>query len=180
MTYLNFKPGKYIIVVGVFLLINGCDYINNGKRLINMYKTPIKIEYPLKRYDLENKWSGYECNNKYKVISYIDATCSKCIETLIDWKRFMQKHRDWNIDYLFYVKPIDVELLAEFLKEIEFNYPIIIDEENEFLKNNASPIEENVSAKIIWLINDENKIIISGDPINNNRILKAYESVFQK
>ena len=178
MTYLNFKHCKYIIVV--FMIINGCDYIKNGKRLIKLYKTLIKIEYPLNRYDLENKWSSYECNNKYKVISYIDATCGKCTETLIDWKRFMQKHRDWDVDYLFYIKPTDIELLAEFLKEIEFNYPIIIDEGNEFFKNNTRPIEENESAKIIWLINAENKIIISGDPINNKRILKAYESVFQK
>jgi hypothetical protein len=180
MTYLNFKHCKYIIVVGVFMIINGCDYIKNGKRLIKLSQTPIKIEYPLKRYDLENKWTDYERNNKYKVINYIDATCSTCIETLIDWKRFMQKHRDWEIDYYFYIKPTDIEFLAEFLKDIEFNYPIIIDEGNQFLKNNNRPIEENLSAKIIWLINAENKIIISGDPINNSRILKAYESVFQK
>ena len=37
------------------------------------------------------------------------------------------------------VKPTDIEFLAEFLKEIEFNYPIIIDEGNEFLKNNTRP-----------------------------------------
>ena len=55
--------------------------------------------------------------------------------------------------FFFNVKSTDIEFLAEFLKEIEFNYPIIIDEGNEFLKNNTRPIEENVSAKIIWLIN---------------------------
>lgn len=180
MTYLNIKNYKYIIVVGVFMTINGCDYIKNNQRLIKQNQTPIKIEYPLKRYDLENKWTDYECNNKYKVINYIDATCGKCIETLIDWKRFMQKYRDWDVDYLFYIKPSNTDVLVEFLKEIEFKYPIIIDEGNEFFNNNTRLIEENESVKIIWLVNTENKIIISGDPINNNRILKAYESVFQK
>lgn len=180
MTYLNFKHCKYLTVIVVFVVVVGCEYVNNGKHLIKLSQTPIKIEYPLKRYDLENKWTCYESNSKYKVIVYIDVTCSTCIETLIDWKRFMQKKCDWDIEYLFYVGSTDVEFLSEFLKEIEFNYPIIIDEGNIFLKSNASAIEENVSAKIIWLINAENKVIISGDPINNKRILKAYESVFLK
>lgn len=179
MTYLNFKNCKYIVVV-VFMIINGCDFIKNGKSLIKLFQTQIKIDYPLKRYDLENKWTDYERNSKYKVINYIDASCSSCIETLIDWKQFMQKNSDWDIDYLFYIKPTDIELLSEFLKEFEFNYPLIIDEGSEFFKNNSKPIEENMGAKIIWLINAENKIVISGDPINNHRILKAYESVFQK
>jgi hypothetical protein len=179
MIYLNFKHYKYVIVVGLFMIINGCNFIKNGQHLVKLYKTPVNIKYPLKRYDLENKWTDYKYNNKYKVINYIDVTCGKCLETLISWKRFMQKYRAWNVDYLFYIKPIDIELLAEFLKEIEFNYPIIIDEGNEFCKNNIGLIK-NENAKIIWLVNAENKIIISGDPINNNRILKAYESIFQK
>ena len=36
MTYLNFKHCKYIIVVGVFMIIDGCDYMKNGKRLIKL------------------------------------------------------------------------------------------------------------------------------------------------
>lgn len=179
MIYLIFKYYKYVIVVGMFLIINGCDFIKNSQCLIKLNQTPVNIEYPLKRYDFENKWTDYTCNSKYKVIIYIDVTCGRCLETLISWKRLMQKYPNWNVDYLFYIKPTDIELLTEFLKEIEFNYPIIIDEGNEFYESITGLIEIE-SAKIIWLINAENKIIINGDPINNNGILKAYQSILQK
>ncbi len=178
MTCLNFKHYKLVIVGSLLMIINGCDFVKNGKHLIKLYQTPVNIVYPVKRYDVENNWTDYKYNNKYKVICYIDVTCGKCLESLMSWKRFMQKYSDWNVDYLFYIKPIDIELLVNFLKEIEFNYPIIIDEGDEFWGNNIGLIE-NESAKIIWLINAKKKIMISGDPINNNRILSAYQLIFQ-
>lgn len=72
----------------------------------------------------------------YKIVSYIDtAGCVSCQLKLVEWQRFMGEvdaASPKHTPFIFYLYPKDTQdLLIEFRREA-FDYPVCLDEKDEF------------------------------------------------
>lgn len=111
----------------------------------------------------------------YKIVSYIDtAGCVSCQLKLAEWKRFMEEVdavSPTHIPFIFYLYPKKVkDLLIEFRREA-FDYPVCLDEKDEF--NRLNKLAESKALRT-FLLDKENRIIAIGNPIENPNVKKFY------
>lgn len=118
-------------------------------------------------------------SREYKYIVYIDSTqCSTCnIEQLYHWKEFIDKFE--TVAFYFIIAPQSkaaVSSLPRHFYKTSLNYPIFIDENYSFMRNNphipSDPTYHNL------LLDKDNKVLMVGSPIYNDKIEKLlYEIV---
>lgn len=111
----------------------------------------------------------------YKIVSYIDtAGCTTCQLKLAEWQRFMEEvdaASPTHTPFIFYLYPKDVkDLLIEFRREA-FDYPVCLDEKDEF--NRLNKLAESKALRT-FLLDKENKIVAIGNPIENPNVKKFY------
>ena len=111
----------------------------------------------------------------YKIVSYIDtAGCVACQLKLAEWQRFMgevDKASPTHTPFIFYLYPKEVkDLLIEFRREA-FDYPVCLDEKDEF--NRLNKLAESKALRT-FLLDKENKIVAIGNPIENPNVKKFY------
>lgn len=111
----------------------------------------------------------------YKIVSYIDtAGCTTCQLKLAEWQRFMDEvdaASSTHTPFIFYLFPKDVkDLLIEFRREA-FDYPVCLDEKDEF--NRLNKLAESKALRT-FLLDKENKIVAIGNPIENPNVKKFY------
>ena len=108
----------------------------------------------------------------YKIVSYIDtAGCVSCQLKLAEWQRFMDEvdaASSTHTPFIFYLYPKDVkDLLIEFRREA-FDYPVCLDEKNEF--NRLNKLAESKALRT-FLLDKENRIIAIGNPFRLSKTL---------
>ena len=111
----------------------------------------------------------------YKIVSYIDtAGCVSCQLKLAEWQRFMDEvdaATSTHTPFIFYLYPKEVkDLLIEFRREA-FDYPVCLDEKDEF--NRLNKLAESKALRT-FLLDKENKIVAIGNPIENPNVKKFY------
>ena len=111
----------------------------------------------------------------YKIVSYIDtAGCTTCQLKLAEWQRFMNEvdaASSTHTPFIFYLYPKNVkDLLIEFRREA-FDYPVCLDEKDEF--NRLNKLAESKALRT-FLLDKENKIVAIGNPIENTNVKKFY------
>ena len=111
----------------------------------------------------------------YKIVSYIDtAGCVACQLKLAEWQRFMDEvdaASSTHTPFIFYLYPKDTkDLLIEFRREA-FDYPVCLDEKDEF--NRLNKLAESKALRT-FLLDKENKIVAIGNPIENPNVKKFY------
>lgn len=111
----------------------------------------------------------------YKIVSYIDtAGCVSCQLKLTEWRRFMDEVDNaspTHTPFIFYLYPKEVkDLLIEFRREA-FDYPVCLDEKDEF--NRLNKLAESKALRT-FLLDKENKIVAIGNPIENPNVKKFY------
>ena len=113
--------------------------------------------------------------SNYKIVSYIDtAGCTTCQLKLAEWQRFMEEvdaASPIHTPFIFYLYPKEVkDLLIEFRREA-FDYPVCLDEKDEF--NRLNKLAESKALRT-FLLDKENKIVAIGNPIENPNVKKFY------
>lgn len=108
----------------------------------------------------------------YKIVSYIDtAGCTTCQLKLAEWQRFMDEvdaASSTHTPFIFYLYPKEVkDLLIEFRREA-FDYPVCLDEKDEF--NRLNKLAESKALRT-FLLDKENRIIAIGNPFILSRTL---------
>ena len=88
--------------------------------------------------------------SNYKIVSYIDtAGCTTCQLKLAEWQRFMgevDNASSTHTPFIFYLYPKEVkDLLVEFRREA-FDYPVCLDEKDEF--NRLNKLAESKALKM--------------------------------
>lgn len=111
----------------------------------------------------------------YKVVSYIDTTgCVSCQLKLADWQQFINEvdaASSTHIPFIFYLFSKNVEdLLVDFRREA-FDYPVCLDEKDEF--NRLNKLAKSRVLRT-FLLNKENKIVAIGNPIENSNVKRIY------
>jgi len=122
---------------------------------------------------LQNKWD-------YAVLSYTDSMgCTSCKLQLNRWRSFINETDtllEKRIAYLFIIHPFERKELIQLLKEYKFDYPVCIDEENVFNKQNHLP-ENDVFQT--FLLDENNKVLAIGNPVLNPAVKELYLKIIQ-
>lgn len=115
----------------------------------------------------------------FKIVSYVDSIgCTSCKLNLNMWKNLITEFDsiDSEVSFLFYIHPGDAHELKKLLKREKFEYPVCIDENDEFNKLNNFPSDVNFHT---FLIDQSNKIVAIGNPAHNPKIRELYLKIIR-
>ncbi|MDD6015270.1 MAG: hypothetical protein PUC18_03120 [Prevotellaceae bacterium] len=131
-----------------------------------------------------NDTVSFEMNKEYKVLTYIsEDDCFPCVLNKLDWTDLMNEvdsvsHH--HVSYIFVVHPSDVKTLVNFQRNYSFDLPVFVDIMDSVNILNEFPASSMMHS---FLLDNDNKVVLVGQPILNNRIrdlyIKTIESVFQ-
>jgi len=123
--------------------------------------------------------SSYLWNKPYKIFTYIDSIgCSSCQLGMFDWYALIDlcKLQHFDVSFLFVVHSSDFTHFDSEVLSFQFDYPIIYDYQNQFDKlNNFPPLPFRT-----FLLNKDNKVILTGTPINNPEMWKLYKKEIEQ
>lgn len=120
-------------------------------------------------------------NSQYKLVVYKDSmSCTPYyIETLSKWNRILNKYNKDVLAIFFILSPSEEEEedFRLLLRYSDFKYPVLIDNEQMFLKLNKQ-IPNNKKLHT-FLLNSNNDVIFIGNPLENGRIEDLFEKQIQ-
>lgn len=123
---------------------------------------------------LKRKPISSPLEKKAKIMTIINASCGTCIEELKKWNDFIKITDTSLVGYVFLLYSNDDLMTFENTNEnyLQFLYPYFIDKENKVIEKNGFNIEQkNYST---FLLNEENEIVLVGNPIYNKSISDLY------
>ena len=114
-------------------------------------------------------------DSEYKIVTYVDsAGCVGCKMQLELWNWFIKDLDSLShgtVPICFTIHPEDKREIQLLLKEKKFNYPVCLDFENDLFMLNKFP---NHIMLQTFLLNKDNRVIVSGNPIHNLEIWDLY------
>jgi len=178
---------RYIVFFMLITILNSCDFIEKKKQIRstqkliqNLQNMEIRIPESLPMlYDDSLYISEYPQSElkDYKIVTYIDASCSICVSNLMKWIVFLDTSKiDLNI--LFIVSIENMEFRQDSLNILnDFPYPLYIDCENEFIIGNNLPNDQRFHT---MLLDSNYKAKPFGDPTFSKDIRNLYQREIRK
>jgi hypothetical protein len=113
----------------------------------------------------------------FKILLYTDSIgCLSCRLKLLEWVSLIEKTDSMatgKVGYIFIFKPKREKELQQLLKQHKLHYPVIVDLGDEFNKLNHFPEKQAFQC---FLLNQQNKVLLVGNPVHNPQIWKLYEA----
>ena len=139
------------------------------------------IVFPNSLQLLSYGYSNYKgIDDEYKILIVFDSlVCSDCvINRLVIWKDVLEYADSTDIlsvVMIFSPPQKDRTRIENELQDNPVGYPIYIDNNNEFIKENNTGRGIHVS-----LLDKTNNIILRGNPINNDELWSKYKSLINE
>lgn len=100
-----------------------------------------KIQFPellyLSQYDSIIERIGESSQFKtYQIITVLQGDCVPCILELQEWQKLMAEFSEFPVDFIFVVHTRYRYNFDKITKKIRFDYPVIFDPDNLFMKSN--------------------------------------------
>lgn len=116
----------------------------------------------------------------FKIVSYVDSIgCTSCKLKILDWKAYISelnlKFQD-NVPVFLIFQSNKTEEITFILKRDKFNYPVYIDENDEFNKLNHFPSDMSFQT---FLVDSDNRVVAIGNPVLNPKIKELYFKIIQ-
>ena len=170
--------------LGLFLVITMFTFCkekeNNTKNYIGDTINLPKISKILYKDSLYQKNIFYKDSAKLKITTYLKADCHTCIMDLLKWEKYFQyftSKKELKIYFYFNTKN-----LAAFRHNINKmkadKYPLIYDQKNKYLENNKLPLTKKQFQT--FLLNSNNEVILVGNPLYNEKLMKLYKKEINK
>lgn len=113
----------------------------------------------------------------YKILLYVDSTgCSDCRLKLYEWKQLVEEADSLfqdRVGFLLYFQPKSIREIAFLFEQYRFDYPVFIDSKGIINKTNNFPQTKEYQC---FLLDNNNKVLIIGNPVLNVRIWELYKS----
>lgn len=113
--------------------------------------------------------------SSYKVLVYVDSIgCISCKLQLPKWKEFIKtvdSISNGKVSFLFFFNTQYDKEIYYILKRNNFNYPVCVDKNDKF--NSLNNISKYNSFQT-FLLDNENKVSVIGNPIHNLNIQDLY------
>ena len=170
---------NYILIFCIFILfILSCE--NERKRKLSRELQSWQNKEIIFSPNLQAKILGKDTiikidNNKLKIINYIDTSgCTECRLELYEWSKKIEEIKSLSseIEVIFIAYQKDYTDLEFLCKKNFFNYPIFYDKTNDMNKINNFPTSSLLQC---FLIDQNNHIILIGNPIRNDNIWDLYK-----
>jgi len=119
-------------------------------------------------------------NHSYKILVYVDSVgCTGCRLGLVEWKAFIDRcqSKRYDVGFLFVIQSSDYRKFEQKLETNNFIYPVIYDLADNFNRLNRFPKEDEFRT---FLLDKDNKVVLIGSPIRNERIWKMYVDKLSK
>jgi hypothetical protein len=114
-----------------------------------------------------------------KIVIFINGECYACLNQFIDWQDIGDSLiEEGNVDLLFYIRTLDFNSIKQILSDIEFKYPFYIDPKGDILYLNDIPHDQKIVQT--FLVDQDNKIVLIGSPVNNPKMLELYIGQIRK
>ena len=129
---------------------------------------------------LYQKNNAINYNAKFKITTLLWGDCHSCIADLEKWEDFyLFTENNKNIELLFFLYTSDLEIFKKSLytKDIH-KYPLIIDPQNKYIVRNNLSIDNKMYQT--FLLDSNNKVILVGNPIYNEKLMKLYKEEINK
>lgn len=174
---------RYIIYLTLLSCFFSCKESENSKilRLVNKW-TNKSIVFPtdtsLVIFGDSLKYKYNSKDRKYAIVTYIDSLgCMSCKLQLSEWKKFIKvlnSNSEKPVSCFFFFNTDDKEKLIGLFKRTNFDYPICIDKNDLFNKQNHFPSE---MAFQTFLIDKNNKVVAIGNPVHNPKVRDLYLNI---
>lgn len=169
-------------VIFIFICISNfsCNHLKNTKENLSYYLKDYS-DVIGKKMDLGSPLFLYNApsikgNNTsgFKVVTFINTGCSECIKKMDEWKNFLFKNNFFHVKVEFIAQGVPDEYFKEYVKkDNKLNFYIYLDTTDDFLyKQNLTQYFQNT-----FLLDKYNKILMVGDPIDNERIYNFYRFI---
>ena len=113
---------------------------------------------------------------EYKILLYVDSTgCSDCRLRLLEWKQLMVETDSLfsgKVGFLLYFQPKDVKEMSNLFTRNRFDYPVFMDTKGAINSLNRFP--QTVQYQC-FLLDNNNKVLMIGNPVSNPRIWELYK-----
>jgi len=124
--------------------------------------------------------SNLYAKESIKIATNIDGNCNACIQQLKKWKELINWSKQKNqLNILFYIQVNDIKQFKEKIYPgiPVKDYPLIIDKNYSFLKQNNMPGETKYHT---LLLGKNNKPVLVGNPAYNPKLMKLYKEEINK
>ncbi len=124
--------------------------------------------------------SNLYAKESIKIATNIDGNCNACIQQLKKWKELINWSKQKNqLNILFYIQVNDIKQFKEKIYPgiPVKDYPLIIDKNYSFLKQNNMPGEIKYHT---LLLGKNNKPVLVGNPAYNPKLMKLYKEEINK
>lgn len=120
--------------------------------------------------------STFLLNMKFKIITFISGECTPCIRKLYEWEAFHQEFEKYSdVQLVFVIQSVNHEYFIQmFQQDIPYKFYLLFDPDNEFFRTNILPSEKLFQS---MLLDIENKIIITGNPLYNKKLKELYINI---
>lgn len=175
---MKIKIGAILIILSII----SCDMNSKFKKEYNILKSE-KITIPNNLKTLMNGNDSLIQNffdSELKLIVYTDSTsCNSCyIRKLENWNYLLEYAQGFNgkLKFYFIIAPKIDELnsVKIALRSVKFNYPVILDSEDNFKKSN--PNIPNNKILHTFLLDKDNNVIMVGNPVNNSEVNELFKT----
>lgn len=180
--YLNYEVMRIYFIICISICLSACQ--NETQKIATLMKQVIGHQIDFPEYS-EAKILGKSIpipdtlKKEIRIIIYTPPLlCTSCnLDCLEEWKILMQELKGYSqISFTFIFKPHKEKELTNTLKEFAFDYPVIYDTANMYIKKN-----KHVNHPIFFtlLLNSKNQAIIAGNPIGNEALWNLYKQEIQ-
>lgn len=123
---------------------------------------------------------NFQIDKQYRVLTYVDSTgCTSCKLKFTEWKKFMQEIDSLQLEsvqFLFFLCPKKSMEIYQSLRINRFYYPVCINNKDEL--NKLNNFSSNMTFQS-FLLDQENKVIAIGNPIDNPKVKELYLKIIQ-
>lgn len=174
------------VLLFIFISLCSCTRHNNVEKVIErLVGKEIVLPVSLKPYIKNTEVAIPDFHhNKVKIVVYLDSLgCEDCkLYDLLKMDRLLESHSifcdEFVVLYILHPSSHLSKNVGGMLEVIDFNYPVFIDFNGDFEKENPFLPSRNLFHS--FLLNRENKIILVGSPLNNTKMWDLYNRQIQK
>lgn len=178
------KNTGYSVILSTICVLLFCTCKGNTDKDIVEKTIGLTVSFPE---NVEVKVSGndtvlpFPSSAKAKILIYIDSVgCSPCrmnLPTLTHRINDLQKSGLTNVPFLIFAFSNNYPYLEKNIYLAKFDYPIYYDRTDELNKLNHFPKDPRFNA---FLLDKENKIVLVGNPVENDVLWNLYKEQIKK
>jgi len=164
------RNARILPIVTMIITLFSCSGNMEREEILDALNKSSKKNLILeKEYLVPNKF--IEGNNRLNIITLGSTDCTDCYVKMERWNKFIEDNefmQHFDVFFLLYhEKP---EYFRQNVENQPYNFKIVYDPETKFVVDNK--LEDFARATL--LVTDEGKVLVSGSPLEDERVFKIY------